>query len=385
MNDHIAFLHEWGNNSLNFTKHGVSTHFIVAALTLRKEQLEQAENQLEAMRGHFFQQGPIHSDQIGSDDKRRISVLKQLLTVPFQIFALVVDKRQLRGEGFYYKGSFYKFLNGLADRELYRTFPNLELVAGRQGDESFMSGFIQYVCNRHVPTLFNQASFSFVNSQSSLLVQAADFMAETLARCYDETVLSSERSTIVQLISPKLLTLKYWPDVFAPVVGQSLPDQVNYNAGLAELCVNLGQDFLHRKLASRSPQEIDQVTCLQYLLFHFRHVDPTRYISSRELMAHIEERRGSVPTLHYFQTRVIAPLRDAGVIIASSTKGYKIPSCEQDLYDFVNHSNTIIQPLLSRISKCRNRIRLATGGAIDLLEREEYANLKQLLADPSLT
>jgi len=123
------------------------------------------------------------------------------------------------------------------------------------------------------------------------------------------------------------------------------------------------------------------VTCIQYLLFHFRHVDPTRYISSRELIAHIEGRRGSIPSLHYFQTRVIAPLRDAGVIIASSTKGYKIPSCEQDLYDFVNHSNTIIQPLLSRIGKCRDRIRLATDGSIDILDREEYANLKQLLVD----
>jgi len=99
------------------------------------------------------------------------------------------------------------------------------------------------------------------------------------------------------------------------------------------------------------------------------------------LIAHIEGRRGSIPSLHYFQTRVIAPLRDAGVIIASSTKGYKIPSCEQDLYDFVNHSNTIIQPLLSRIGKCRDRIRLATDGSIDILDREEYANLKQLLVD----
>ncbi|GAB3901345.1 DUF3800 domain-containing protein [Spirosoma agri] len=393
MNDYIAYLAEWGDNGLDFTPPGrrsdqsgpVSTHFIVTAITLRKEQLHEAESQVEAVRQRFFQTGAIESASVGSDDKLRRSILEQLLTVPFQIFALVVDKRELRGEGFYHKSSFYKFLHGLADRELYRSFPNLELVAGRHGDERFMQGFVQYVHDRHVPTLFNQASFRFVNSQASVLVQTADFVAGTLARCYDETVLSPERTSFVQLLRPKLLTLKYWPDVFTPVVAQSIPEQTNYNAGLAELCVGLGQDFLHRKLASRSPQEVDQVTCLQYLLFHFRHVDPSRYISSRELMAHMGERRGNSPTLHYFQTRVIAPLRDAGVIIASSTKGYKIPSCESDLYDFINHSNTIIQPLLSRIRKCRERIRLATGGAIDLLDREEYANLNQLLTDPPLT
>lgn len=379
MQEHIAFLDECGNNGLDFTKKGVSTHFIVVAITLKKANLVEAETHLEAVRKQFFQNGPVNSAKVGADDKRRKIILEQLVAAPFQLFALVVDKRQLRGEGFYYKGSFYKFLHGLADRELYRTFPNLELVADRHGSETFMEGFVQYVKNRHIPSLFNQASFGFVNSASSLLVQTADFMAGTLARCYDETVLSPNRTEFVQLLSPKLLTLKYWPDVFVPSVVQTLPDQTRYNPALSELGINLVQDFLHRKLSSRAPQEIDQVTCIQYLLFHFRHVDPTRYISSRELMAHIEGRRGTVPTLHYFQTRVIAPLRDAGVIIASSAKGYKIPSCEQDLYDFVNHSNTIIQPLLSRINKCRDRIRLATNGAVDILDREEYMKLKQTL------
>lgn len=379
MQEHLAFLDEWGNNGLDFTKQGVSTHFIVTALIVRRADLPEAEAQIEVVRQQFFQQGPIKSAKVGPDDKRRKLILGSLLTAPFQVFALVVDKRQLRGEGFYYKGSFYKFLHGLADRELYRTFPDLELVADRHGSETFMEGFVQYVYNRHIPTLFNQARFGFVTSALDALVQAADFIAGTLARCYDETVLSPNRTEFVQLLSPKLLTLTYWPDVFAPSVVQTSPDQARYNPALAELGVNLVQDFLHRKLASRAPQEVDQVTCIQYLLFHFRHIDPTRYISSRELMAHIEERRGVVLPLHYFQTRVIAPLRDAGVIIASSSKGYKIPACEQDLYDFVNHSNTIIQPLVARIRKCRDRIRLATDGAIDVLDRDEYANLKPLL------
>ena len=57
MNDHIAFLDEWGNNDLDFAKHGVSTHFIITALTLRKEQLQAAEFQLESIRKQFFQTG----------------------------------------------------------------------------------------------------------------------------------------------------------------------------------------------------------------------------------------------------------------------------------------------------------------------------------------
>jgi len=379
MHNHIAFLDEWGNNGLDFSAKGVSTHFIIVALTLAKDRVAEAEEHLEGVRKQFFQKGPIKSSKVSDDHGRRRKVLTELLKAPFQIFALVVDKRQIKSEGLRYKGSFYKFLHGLADRELYRTFPNLELVADKHGSDSFMEGFIQYVRAHHIPDLFNQSSFGFVNDEASLLIQAADFVAGTLARCYDETVITDQRQSFIELLRPKLLALRYWPDVFQPMLAKTDLDGTRYNPMLAELSVNLAQDFLHRKLTSRAPQEIDQVTCLNYLLFHFRHMDPTRYISSRELIEHVKERRGTTISLHYFQTRVIAPLRDSGVLIASSSKGYKLPACEQDLYDFVNHSNTIIQPLLSRINKCRDQIRLATDGAIDLLEKDEYEHLRQML------
>lgn len=379
MHNHIAFLDEWGNNGLDFTRKQVSTHFIIAALTLPKEKREDAENVVEAVRKQFFQTGPIKSSKVGDDTKRRRAVLSALVEAPFQIFALVVDKRQLIGEGLRYKGSFYKFLHGLADRDLYRTFPNLELVADMHGSETFMDGFVKYVQANHISNLFNQASFGFVNDKGSVLVQAADFIAGTLARCYDETVISDQRQSFIEILRPKLLTLKFWPDVFAPSLVKTTLDQTQYNPVLADLSVNLAQDFVHRKLSSRSPQDVDQHTCLSYLLFHFRHIDPTRYISSRELIRHIESRRNATVTLHYFQTKVIAPLRDAGVLIASSTKGYKLPASERDLYDFVNHSNTIIQPLLSRINKCRDQIRLATDGGIDILDRAEYDNLRRMI------
>lgn len=377
MHNHVAFLDEWGNNGLDFTKKQVSTHFIVVALTLPKDKLAEAESTIEAVRKRFFQTGAIKSSKVGDDHKRRKLILSALLNAPFQIFALVVDKRQLVSDGLRYKASFFKFLHGLADRELYRIFPDLELVADAHGSETFMDGFVKYVQSRHIPNLFNQASFGFVNDKSNVLVQAADFVAGTLARCYDETVMSDQRQPLIELLSSKLLTLKYWPDVFAPSLVQAPPDQTKYNPVLAELGLNLAQEHLHRKLTDRSPQEADQITCLNYLIFHFRHIDPTRYISSRELIEHIRERRGTSVSIHYFQTRVIAPLRDAGVLITSSAKGYKLPACEGDLYDFVNHSNTIIQPMLARINKCRDQIRLATDGVIDILGRTEYDSLRR--------
>lgn len=379
MNNYLSFLDEFGNASLEFAKPGTSTHFLIAALTLPTDKRNEAETRVEAVRKQFFGNGPIKSASVGTDHRRRKQILTALLAAPFQVFALVVDKRELTGEGLRYKGSFYKFLHGQVDSELFRIFSNLELMASQRGSQEFMAGFVNYVKQHHIPNLFNQASFGFVNADDSILIQAAHFVVDTLARCYDETVMADEanRREFTKLMAPKLVKLKYWPERFAPATVDARFDESQYNPMLADLGLRLAGDFIQRNANSRVPVVTDQVACLNYLAFHFRHVNPTRYVSSRELIYNLSERRNNTPSLHYFQTHVIAPLRDAGVLIASSSKGYKLPASEGDLYDFVNHSNSIIQPLLARISKCREQVRLATNGAIDILDRPEYDKLRE--------
>ncbi len=384
MNNHIAFLSEWGSNELDFGKKDrngkfTSTHFIVTALTMSKENISEVQRVLKAIQERHFKNGSIKSDVIDNDHDYRKKILEDLLEAPFQIFALVVDKRQLIGEGLRYKGSFYKFLHGLADRDLFRIFPNLEMVAGEIADNTFMEGFIKYVQQNHITNLFNESSFGFVNERKDVIIQAANFIAGTLARCYDETVITDRRQEFVDLLHPKLITIKFWPDIFEPYLVKSDLKDAHYDKQLAELSVNLANEFIHRKSQIIAPHVIDQVTTLSYLVFHFRHINAVRYISSFEIMEHIRARRGKAVSLHYFQTKVIAPLRDAGVLIASSSRGYKLPASEGDLYDFVNHSNAIIEPMLSRIKKFRDQIRFATEDTLDVLDRDEYKLIRKLL------
>ena len=375
----VAFLADWGNSGLDFTKRETKTHFIVTALTLPQENVSNAEEVAEEIRKKYFNNGCAWSDEVGKNHSLRTKVLTELVQAPFWIFALVVDKRQLVGEGLRYRGSFYKFLHGLADRELYRIFPDLQMLAAPKGNDSFMEGFVKYVHRRHIPNIFNQAAFGFANREDQVLVLAAEFVAETLAHCYDETLIGPQRHTFTELLQPKILTMKFWPDAFEPSLVTTDLNGQQYNATLADLSVNLATDYVHRRAHSPAQQVIDQTTCLSYLVFHFRHMDPTRYIASREIMEHIRVRRGKAVSLHYFQTKVIAPLRDAGILIASSSRGYKLPACEADLYDFVNHSNTIVQPMLSRVKKFRDQVRLATDGRLDLLDREEYGLIRKVL------
>ncbi|MCE7061969.1 hypothetical protein [Dyadobacter sp. CY343] len=384
MHNHIAFLSEWGNNALDFSKRPGSTtlpttHFIVCAIIIGKADVPCVLPVLEAVSKRYFNGGQIDSEKISNDHIKRKQILEDLEELPFQIFSVIVDKRQLIGEGLRYKGSFFKFLHGLADRELFRIFPDLEMVTGQIQDETFMKGFVSYVQQNHIANLFNESSFGFIAAQDSLVVQTAGLIAGTLARCYDETVITDQRADFIEVLKRKVVTIRFWPDAFEHNLISRPQPGPSFDPLLSRLSVNLANDFLHRKSADRAPQAIDQVSTLSYLLFHFRHIDPVRYITSFELMEHIRARKGKNVSLHYFQTKVIAPLRDAGVLIASSSRGYKLPASEQDLYDFVSHSNTIIEPMLSRVKRFRDQVHIASDGKIDVLAAEEYKVIRKVI------
>lgn len=141
----VAFIDEWGNNSLDFSRKGVSTLFIIAAPTLPQEDLPQAEETLEKVRKKHFQTGPIKSSMVAGNHARRKLVLEDMMQAPFRTFALVVDKRQLVSEGLRYKGSFYKSYTGwLTGSSTLPHFPNLDLVAAPHGSD-IMDGFVSYV------------------------------------------------------------------------------------------------------------------------------------------------------------------------------------------------------------------------------------------------
>ncbi|MEO6288247.1 MAG: DUF3800 domain-containing protein [Dyadobacter sp.] len=383
MQNQIAYLSEWGNSELDFKKQGqvesISTHFIVTALLVNKSDLPEIIPILEAVRTRYFGGASIGSEAVGNDHEKRKQILEDLDEIGFKIIAIIVDKRQLVGQGLHFKGSLFKFLHGLTDRELYSIYPDLEMSISLPMDESFMKGFIGYVQQNHISNLFNQSDFGFAAIQETLMVQTASFIAETLARCYDETVITDQRGDFIEILKSKVLSVKFWPDTFEHTLANKPEPGPSYDPLLAELSIKLANGFFNRKSSDRAQQAIDQISCLGYLLFHFKHINPTRYITSFELIEHVRARRGKNVSLHYFQTKVIAPLRDAGVLIASSSRGYKLPASHQDLYDFIGHSNTIIEPMLSRVKKFRDQIVMATDGKLDVLAADEFKLIRKVV------
>ena len=60
------------------------------------------------------------------------------------------------------------------------------------------------------------------------------------------------------------------------------------------------------------------------------------------------------------------------LVSESSTRGVRTPT----IYDFINHDAKIVIPMLARLKKCRDLVKLGTANELDLLDHPEYRQLQ---------
>lgn len=378
MDDRYAFIDEFGDPGLDFSKPNVSTHFIVGAVLLSGSGIAETETELIRIQTKYFQGSEMKSVRVGKKDDRRMKVLKELAKLQFRILAVVVDKRKLTGQGFRYSASFYKYIHNLVDNELYRACPSLKIYSDCYRDTEFMNGFKAYIVRKHPPDLFNSRTFEFVESGSSLLIQASDIICGSIARNYDETVKSKRGRDFIDILKRQIIRIVEWP-----------PDRTTYshdlheagyvfNDRIAQAAFAVALEYVERCKGSQDPNRLDRMRTLEYLLLNFN-LNPYRFVLSTEIIERLNVDRNEPMKKDHFRTEVIAKLRDDGILISSSGKGYKIPATEADCYSFVNMDNKVIEPMLRRLKRFRDRIRLATYGELDILDQDEYKTLKRIL------
>ncbi len=374
-----AFADEFGNNSFDFQTQG--SHFIIATVITKTENLEKLREEIKNIRKkHNFQTGEIKSSGVGQHHGRRKRIIEDIAKLDISVYAVVVDKRKLSGEGFNYKKSFYKFLNNLLYKELFRTFPNLDLNVDEHGGNDFMREFKKYVEKHHHKTLFSGSEFNIQNSKLNEFIQLADFVAGTLGYIFDDLKKSEHSDEFQRILSPKISSINYFPKELSFSELKETNIDETFDERIAEVCFMRVLNFLENEVGN-DQQRIDQINFLKLLLWLQRANPKNRYITTKEIVGHLNQSRPEKIQEEYFRTKVVGNLRDKGVLIASGRQGYKIPTCAQDLDSFVNHGKRIIIPMLKRINEARQAIKLATGNELDLLGKREYSELKKLLND----
>lgn len=371
----IAFSDEFGNNSFDFKSQG--SHFIVATIICNSENIPYLEKSVDEIRAkHNFQTGELKSSKVAKNHKRRLSILTDIANLGISVYAVIIDKRELQGKGFHYKKSFYKYLNNLLYKELFRTFPQLELNVDEHGGNDYMLEFKNYINKHHQRTLFSGSEFEIVNSKKSNLIQLADFMAGTLGYIYDETKISEFSEDFKGVVKPIISDLNFFPKDYSFKEFEATNTDEDFDPLIAEVCHLRINDFIEKELGN-DQQKIDQLNFLKLLLLFQRVYYKSRYISTKEIFRHLNQSRDTDLQEEYFRTKVVGNLRDKGILISSSRKGYKIPTTLKDLESFIKHGNRMIFPMLNRIREVRNTIKLASGNKLDVLDG--FAELKKII------
>lgn len=377
----FAYTDESGAFGWNFDLANVSSHFVIASIIVRENDLVVLQDGLDIIRQKYFGNAEMKSKSIGNNYQRRRSILSDLANLPFAIFAVVFDKRKMTNyNGLRYKQSFYKFLNNIVHKELRRAFTNVVVMADEIGGSDYMKSFSSYFREQSdIPTLFGDANFFFNKSDNNVCVQLADIIAGTIARKYDELYKNEQITDFIPIIKSKLIRIQLYPQTYENYLIENSPLAQGYDLEIANICLKQAVEFIERNKDTQSIETQCQIIVLDYLLFRFINNDLRTYIPTKELKNQLSTTALGGISTQTFRNKIIAKLRDEGVIIASSSNGYKIPSKESELFDFINHGTTIIYPMIARLRKCRDLIKLGTANRLDLFERIENENLKSVL------
>ena len=140
-----AFTDESGSFGWELDNENTSTHFIITAIIVKESDVDTVRTAVAGIRDRYFPKGEIKSSKIGKKHNRRKKILEETLEIPYQIFAIVVNKESLKDwNGLSFKKSFYKFMNNIVHKELRAAFKNLVVVADEIGGSDYMQSFCRY-------------------------------------------------------------------------------------------------------------------------------------------------------------------------------------------------------------------------------------------------
>ncbi len=374
-----AFTDESGSHGWNFNKPDVSTHFIICAIIVESTEVESLRIAVEKIRKKYFQTGEMKSSKVGKNYKRRMKILSELKDLNFTIFPVIIDKTACANmPGLRFKTSFYKFMNNIVYKELRNGFEKLTVVADEIGTSDYMKSFIKYIKTKEdVPNLFGEADFLFQNSKNDVLIQLADFMAGTLSFVFDKNKKNTEHPDYLKFLHKKTIRIMLYPKTYENYILDTSSITEDYDYEVANICFRRAALFMKTNAETEDKDVIIQKIILDYLLFRFMNNDKRGYIPTKELINQLKYTNGEKMSISTFRLKVICKLRDAGVIIASSSKGYKIPAKQSELYDFINHGVSVAIPVMERMKKCRDIVKFGTNGEIDLFDHTEYNSLRK--------
>ena len=372
-----AFIDEYGSFGFDFSSPDTSKYYVLCAVVVDDENIDVLHKVMsEVKQQNGFANAELKSSKIGSNYPRRNRILVQLLSIDFRVVLFVADKQAFVKDSPLtdYKKTFIKYLHKRLYNLLYHVYPKLKIIEDEIGTSEFQESFRRYVRNnRPQYNLLNEYDFDYVDSRDELLVQLADMVGGSIGH----TLTDITAPNYLEMLKGKILAVEYFPNRNGPYWGTTNPEDCKYNKDIYTLAVKCATDYIAKFEKAEDDEHRVQVAFLRYLLFQVNEVSPTQYISSNQILSAVREYTAHRVTKNYLFRRIIAPLRDEGIIIASCSRGYKIPISVDDITTYLNQTHTIVSPMLHRVEVCRNLILQSTAGNLDILNDAAFVRYKR--------
>jgi len=383
INSIYAYMDEYGTPIMSIEKDGTSKYFIVVAVTAIETDIENLRAGICAIQKKYFHGNNMKSSNIGNNHERRTAVLSDIMSLGgFKYHALIVDKNLLeRTGGLIYKGSFYKFFNRKIYAHIVENTTNAHFVADKYSRPDFMDGFKTYLHERlYDGALFalrGEPDISFNDSEIEPLLSLPDIIAGTWGKIIEgHGIPAAYKTQWERALISKALWLQPWPPSIS-AVNYFAPDG-QYDEDIRKLSITKAYQFIDAHISSSDEKEQMQIDVLEFLLFQQIFVNNDLPVFSHKIVEHLARLGYEGINTDILRYDAIVPLRNAGVLITSNRKGYKISVTEKDIRDFIEYSQTYILPLVSRVKTATDIVDSATNGNLHLLD--SYPDLKRFLS-----
>jgi len=371
-----AYIDECGSFGFDFTAEGNSRYYLLCAVVVENDRISDLHTAMnEIKHNNGFKDTELKSSRIGSDHKRRVRIISQLLPVEFRVVLLIADKQRfVEGSPLVeYKKTFIKYLHQRLYNTLYHAYPKLSIIEDETGSSEFQTSFKKYVeSQRPEFNLFNEYDFSYTDSRDEILVQLADLVGGSI----NKYLTGSDSPNYLEMLRAKVLTIDEFPNRKEPYWGTATAEDFKFDRDIYELSMKCAKDYIEKHRADDSEEKRSQIAFLQHLIFQVNN-NPSQYISSYQLVSLLRTYLGRKISRDFLYRRVVAKLRDEGVLIASCPQGYKLPISVDDIVAYLNQTHMIVSPMLNRMGKCRNLIIQRTSGRLDILDNPAFLKYKK--------
>lgn len=378
--DKIAhiFIDEYGTPSLEIEKEGVIPYFVYAAVIIPNSELDNARSIHESIiLDSFKQQGFIKSVSIPNNANgyaKQLDGLTKLSSLHHHVIALIIDKGSiLKNTGLSIKQSFIKYFQRLLSTHFFECYDEFHIVADETGWPDFRSSLHKYMQDSVgiEPTLFSNNTFKTSNDISGeSLLQLADFYAGILGRYYCGKF-DENRSTVIHNLIRSRVSIEWFPNDTISFLASDVAFDQSFDYDLYYLAIDTAKRYLEK----HSKDDHTGCELLEYLLQEARR-SPQRHISSKEIKSHLNNIGIEISD----PIDKISELRDEGVIIISpiGKKGYKFPTSEQEIADFLNRLSRNVVPQLKRGFIINKILAEKSFGKYNVLNSNEFELLREL-------